>query len=149
MKLTSKLCYQVRKKGLDITINYGIKIINSNNNKYIHILPNGKICSDDLLGHDKGLKDLLPNFLVKDPFLYSGSFICLPCRVSLHVGKDTLSEDINFAEGCVKQSFASIKNFNVIKDDNLLSNECMINHEYDLSFKERQALIKACLGYLS
>lgn len=148
MELISKLIYQARIKGLDIEKNDDdVKIMNIINKKYVHILPNGKICSDDILGHDHALKDLMPKiFLVEDPF--SGSFICIPCNVMLHVGKNTSFEDITFAKHCLSQCFANIKNFHEITDCNLLSHECKIKHEYALSFKERQAFIKSCLEYL-
>lgn len=147
MKLISKLIYQANKKGLDIEKNDGVLLKNPITGKHIRILPNGKVCSDDILGHDHALKELMPEeFLIKDPF--SGSSICIPCNVMLHVGKNTSFEDITFAKHCLSQCFANIKNFHEITDCNLLSHECMIKHEYALSFKERQALIKACLEYL-
>ena len=147
MKLISKLVYQARKNGLDITKNDDdVKLMNVITKRYVKILPNGKICSDDILGHDQDLKCLLPDFLIKDPF--SGSYLSLPCNVYLHVGKKASDEDINFATHCLSQCFANIKTFKVIKDNNLLSSECMIDHNYDLSYKERQAFIKSCLEYL-
>ena len=146
MKLISKLIYQANRQGLDIDKSDGVKIKNSINKKYVHILPTGKICSEDLLGHDHALKCLMSDFLVKDPF--SGSFLTLPCNVYLHVGKDADPRDVIFAKGCLSQCFASIKNFEVIEDHDLQSHECRIKHEYVLSYKERQAFIKACLEYL-
>ena len=144
MKLISKLIYKAHKQGLEITKTDGVKIKNSVTKKYVHILPTGKIFSDDI--HDKDLKGLMPEFLVKDPF--SGSSIALPCNVYLHVGNEALQNDINFATGCLSQCFENIKTFKVIRDDNLLSSECRIDHNFDLSYKERQAFINACLEYL-
>ena len=149
MELISKLIYQAHRQGLEIDMNDGVKIKNSINKKYIHILPTGKICSEDILGHDKDLKCLMPDFIVKDPFLYSGSFLCLPMGVSLHVGKDASEEDVTFAKNCLMQSFENVKNFRVIEDHDLQSHECRIDHKFDLSVKERQAFIKACLEYLN
>lgn len=149
MEILSKLCYQARIKGLDIDENDGVKIMNSINKKYIHILPTGKICSDDILGHDKALKGLMTDFLITDPMLYSGSFLALPCDVSLHVGKKASQQDITFAKCCLMQSFAYIKTFKVVKDENLLSHECRIEHGFTLTYKERQAFINACLEYLN
>lgn len=147
MQVISKLTYQAHIKGLDVDKNDGVKIKNSINKKYIKILPNGKIFSGDIFGHDKDLKDLMPkNFIIKDPF--SGSFVCLPCKVSLHVGRETTQKDITFAKDCLNQCFENVKNFKVVKDDDLLPTECWIDHSFDLSFKERQAFIKACLEYL-
>ena len=146
MKLISKLIYQANKKSLDIDKTDGVKIMNSINKKYMHILPNGRICSDDLLGHDHDLKCLMNEFLVKDPF--SGSFLCLPCEVSLHVGKDADQRDITYSKHCIKQCFEYVKTFKVVKDDNLLPSECRIEHGFILSYKERQAFINACLEYL-
>ena len=148
MRLISKLLYKARKQGLDIERGDGVKIMNIINKRYVHILPTSTICSDDILGHDKDLKDLMKDFIIKDPFLYSGSVICLPCNVTLYVGKGALKNDINFAKDCLAQSFVNIKEFKVVRDNNLLSHECMIKHEYALSFKERQAFINACLEYL-
>lgn len=149
MRLISKLIYQAHIKGLDIDKSDGVKIKNSITKKYVHILPTGKICSDDILGQDKALKCLMNEFLVKDPLLFSGSFINIPCDVVLHVGKKASREDIKFAKHCIKQCFENLKNFNVVKDDNLLQHECRIKHNYALSFKERQAFINACLEYLN
>lgn len=149
MEIVSKLCYQARKKGLDIDKSDGVKITNPITKRYIHTLPTGKVCSDDILGQDKALKGLMSKFLIKDPFSHSGSFIGLPCEVSLHVGKDASREDILFAKDCLIQSFACIKKFSVIKDNNLLSSECRVEHGFDLSYKERQAFINACLEYLN
>ena len=147
MKVVSKLVYQARIKGLDIDLSDDdILLKNIITKKYIRILPNGKIFSEDLLGHDKDLKRLMPDFLIKDPF--SGSCLALPCIVTLHVGKKASNEDIIFAKGCLMQSFAYVKDFKVVKDDDLLSSECRIDHSFDLSYKERQAFIKACLEYL-
>lgn len=147
MNLVSKLIYQANKKGLDVDTSDGVKLKNSINKKYIHILPNGKICSDDLLGHDKALKDLMTNFIIRDPFC-NGSVISLPCNISLHVGKDTDQREISFAKHCIEQCFAYIKKFQIIKDDDLLSSECRIEHGFVLTYKERQTFIKACLDYL-
>lgn len=149
MKLISKLCYQARKKGLDVEKSDGVKLMNPINKKYVHILPNGKICSDDILGHDEGLKCLMTEFLVEDSLLFSGSFLALPCDVFLHVGKGALKNEIDFAKDCLKQSFGKIRTLNVVVDNTLLQHDCMINHKYDLSYKERQAFIKACLQYLA
>lgn len=149
MKLISKIIYQAHIKGLDIEKSDGVKLMNTVNKKYVHILPNGKICSDDILGHDAGLKELMPTFLIKDPLLFSGSVLALPCNVTLHVGRDTDQKDIVFAKHCLKQCFANIKNFRIVKDNDLLQHECRIEHEYVLSFKERQAFINACLQYLA
>lgn len=146
MKLISKLVYQANKHGLDIDLSDGVKIKNIITKKYVHTLPTGKVCSNDLLGHDKDLKDLMSEFIVKDPF--SGSCLALPCIVTLHVGKKASNEDIIFAKGCLMQSFAYVKDFKVVKDDDLLSSECRIDHSFDLSYKERQAFINACLEYL-
>lgn len=146
MQLVSKLIYQARKKGLDIYKSDSIKIQNKNTNKYIHILPTGKVCSEDILGHDKALKDLMTDFLVKDPF--SGSFLALPCNVCLHVGREASHGDIIFATDCLTQCFAYVKTFKVVKDDNLLPSECHIEHGFVLTYKERQAFINACLEYL-
>ena len=86
MELLSKLTYQANRQGLDITKTCDeVKLMNFITKKYIKILPTGKICSEDLLGHDHALKCLMSDFLVKDPF--SGSFLTLPCNVYLHVGK--------------------------------------------------------------
>ena len=149
MKLISKLCYQARKQGLDITKTCdGVKLLNTINKNYVHILPTGKICSDDILGHDKDLKCLMNEFLIEDPLLFSGSVLALPCEVSLHVGKGALKEDITFAKGCLMQSFANIRNFKVIEDHELQSHECRIDHSFILSYKERKTFIKACLEYL-
>ena len=149
MKLISKLQYQARKNGFDIDKSDGVKIMNTITKKYIHILPTGTICSNDILGHDKDLKRLMKeDFIIKDPSLFSGSVICLPCSVFLHVGKNTSKEDITFATDCLMQSFANIKSFDVVKDENLLPSECMVKHKYVLSYKERQDLINSCLEYL-
>ena len=143
MKIISKLIYQARKHGFDVTVSDGeVKLMNLINKKYVHILPNGRICSEDTLGHDKALKCLMNKFLVED-------LISLPTRVTLHVGKGVLKTDINFAKCCLYQCFANIKNFNVKEDHDLLSHECKVDHEYVLSYKERQALINACLEYLN
>ena len=147
MRLLSKLIFQARKHGLDVDRNDGVKIQNTIHKKYIHILPNGRICSEDTLGQDKDLKCLMVKFLIKDPF--SGSVICLPCNVTLYVGTGASNEDIGFAKHCLKQCFANIKNFNIKEDHDLLPNECRIEHEFTLSFRERQALINACLEYLN
>lgn len=147
MNLVSKLIYQAHKKGLGVCTNDGVKLKNSITKKYVHILPNGKVCSDDILGHDEDLKCLMPeDFMIKDPIL--GSFICIPCEVSLHVGKDTDQREISFAKHCIEQCFAYIKKFQIIKDDDLLSSECRIEHGFVLTYKERQTFIKACLDYL-
>ena len=148
MKLISKLIYQAHKQGLDVTKNGDeVKIMNFITKKYVKILPTGKICSEDLLGHDKALKGLMFDFLVKDPF--SGSFLALPCNVYLHVGNGALKSDVIFAKHCLSQCFGNIKTFKLIKDNNLLSSECSIKHNYALTYKERQAFIKACLEYLN
>lgn len=139
MKLLSKLKYKARKQGLDIDLSDGVKLTNFITKRYIHILPNGKVCSDDLLGHNKALKDLMG----EDPF--SGS---LPCDVFLHVGRNTSQQEIIFSKHCLMQCFENIKIFEVVKDNDLLQHECRVDHEFDLSYKERQALIKACLKYL-
>ena len=146
MKLISKLSYQARIKGLDVTKSDGVKIKNSITKRYIHILPNGRICSEDTLGQDRALKELMKDFLIKDPF--SGSSICIPCTVTLHVGNGALTNDIRFAKHCLEQSFANIKNFIVVEDETLLPHECRIDHEFVLSYKKRQAFIDACLDYL-
>lgn len=148
MKLVSKLLYQAKKNGLDITKNDDVKIQNINTKKYVKILPNGTICSDNTLGQDKDLKCLMNKFLIKDPLLASGSYLALPCKVYLHVGKDTDQKDIIYATQCLNHCFANIKNLEVIEDHDLQSHECRIDHSYDLSYKERQAFIKACLEYL-
>ena len=147
MKIVSKLAYQARKQGLDIDLTDGVKIQNTINKKYVHILPNGKICSDDILGQDKDLKELMVEFLVEDPF--SGSVICLPCNVTLFVGNGTREEKITFAKHCLSQCFANIKLFRVVKDETLLLSECRVEHDFALSFRERQAFIDACLEYLN
>ena len=149
MKLSSKLTYQAHVKGLDINKSDGVKIMNPVNKKYVHILPNGRICSNDILDHDKDLKGLMPEFLVKDPFLASGSFLALPVDVNLYIGKGASENDITFAKHCISQCFENMRSFNVIEDHDLQSSECKIEHEYVLSYKERQALIKACLEYLN
>ena len=147
MQLISKLTYKARKLGLNITKNDDdVKIMNIITGRYVHILPTGKVCSDDILGHDKALKDLMNDFLVKDPF--SGSSLTLPCKVYLHVGKDADPRDVTFAKHCLSQCFENIKNFKVIEDHDLQSHECRIEHNYALSYKERQAFISACLEYL-
>lgn len=142
MKLVSKLIYKANRQGLDVTKNDEVKLLNFVTKKYIKILPNGEICSDDILGHDKDLKCLMPDFLVKD------SFLALPCNVILYVGKGALQSDIIYAKHCLSQCFENIKNLEVIEDHDLQSHECRIDHNYDLSFKERQAFIKSCLEYL-
>lgn len=146
MELISKIIYRARIKGLEIEQGDEVLLRNPITKKYIKILPNGKIFSDDLLGHDSALKELLPKFITNDPF--SGSFICIPCRVSLHVGRETPDTETMFAIDCLTQSFAKIKKLEVVEDPNLLQHECRVDHKHDLSFKERQALIKACLEYL-
>ena len=151
MKLISKIKYQALIKGFDVTVNLDGEVVISNliNKKYVKILPNGKIFSDDLKGHDRILKGFMSdNFLVRDPLCDSGSFICIPMEVCLHVGRQTSDEEILFAKDCIKQCFENIKRFNVIRDDDLLSKECRIEQIHALSYRERQALIKACLGYL-
>lgn len=148
MEIVSKLIYQARKNGFDVDLNDGVLLKNIINKKYIHILPTGKICSDDLLGHDHALKGLMNEFLIKDPLLFSGSFLCLPCNVFLHVGKKALQQDIIYAKHCLTQCFANIKNFEVVKDADLLPSECRVKHKYALTYKERQDLIKSCLEYL-
>ena len=148
MRLISKLIYKAHKRGFDVTKNDDdVKIQNINTKKYIKILPNGTICSDDILGHDQTLKGLMSEFLIEDPF--SGSLLVLPCNVLLHVGKDTDQKDIIYAKHCLSQCFANVKNFKVIKDHDLQSHECRIDHSFDLSFKERQVFIRACLEYLN
>ena len=150
MGFISKLRYRARIKGFDVTTN-GDEVVISNliNKKYVKILPNGKIFSDDLKGHDRILKGFVSDkFLIKDPLCDSGSFICLPKSVCLHVGRETPIGDIRFSEECLVQYFENIKKFRVIRDEDLLSTECMIEHEFALSYRERQAFIKACLGYL-
>ena len=146
MELISKLIYRARRQGLSIDNSDGVKLMNTITKKYVHILPNGKICSDDILGHDKALKNLMGEFLTKDPFI--GSFICLPCHVTLYVGNMTSNENTRFAKHCLEQCFANIKNLKVVKDENLLPSECRIDHSYDLSYKKRQVFIDACLKYL-
>ena len=150
MGLISKIKYRARIKGFDVTTN-GDEVVISNliNKKYVKILPNGKIFSDDLKGHDRILKGFMSdNFLVRDPLCDSGSFICLPKSVSLHVGRETPIGDIRFSEECLVQYFENIKKFRVIRDEDLSPKECRIEHEFALSYRERQALIRACLGYL-
>lgn len=147
MELISKIIYQARIKGLEIEQGDEVLLRNPITKKYLKILPNGKILSDDILGHDSALKELVPSSLVlNDPF--SGSFICVPCEVTLRIGRETSDNEIFFAEGCLTQSFANIKNLTVVEDPNLLQHECRVDHKHDLSFKERQVLIKACLEYL-
>lgn len=145
MKLISKLIYQAHRQGLDINISDGVKITNTINKKYIHILPNGRVCSEDTLGQDKDLKCLMTDFLVKD---FGGYSLAIPCNVTLHVGKGALKEDIIFAKHCLNQSFASIKTFRVVEDETLLPSECMVKQEFALPYKKRQAFINACLKYL-
>ena len=150
MGLISKIKYRARIKGFDVTIN-GDEVVISNliNKKYVKILPNGKIFSDDLKGHDRILKGFMSdNFLVRDPLSYSGSFICLPMEVCLHVGRETSRGDIILSENCLVQCFENIKKFRLVRDENLSPKECRIEHEFALSYRERQAFIKACLGYL-
>ena len=150
MGLISKLIYQARKQGLDIEkTDDDVKLMNIITKKYIHILPNGKICSDDILGHDKALKCLMPEFLIEESFnSFSGSFLSLPCNVRLHIGKGALKNDVIFAKHCLSQCFENIKNFEVVEDHDLQPHECMLKHEHALTYKERQAFIKACLEYL-
>ena len=150
MGLISKIKYQALIKGFDVTVIDGEVVIkNLTNKKYVKILPNGKIFSDDLKGHDRILKGFMSNnFLIKDPLCDSGSFICLPMEVCLHVGRQTSRGDIILSENCLVQCFENIRKFRVIRDEDLLPGECMIEHEFDLSYRERQALIRACLGYL-
>lgn len=146
MELINKLIYQARIKGLEIEQGDEVLLKNLINKKYIKILPNGKIFSDDNLGHDSALKELIPSMVVNDPF--SGSFVCIPTEVTLRIGRETPDTEITFAIGCVKQSFANIRTLEVVEDQNLLQHECRVDHKHDLSFKERQVLIKACLEYL-
>ena len=145
MKLISKLIYLAHRKGLDIDTSDGVKITNIISNRYIHILPNGRICSNDILGQDTALKSMMNDFLIEE---FGGSFLALPNDVTLHIGKGTSKNEIIFAKHCLEQCFAKITNFKVKEDDNLLPTECRIEHEYVLSFKKRQAFIKACLEYL-
>ena len=147
MELISKLIYRARRQGLSIDNSDGVKLMNTITKKYVHILPNGKICSDDILGHDKALKNLMGEFLTKDPFI--GSFICLPCTVTLCIGDGVSGEDVRFSKHCLEQCFENIKNFKVVKDENLLPSECMVKHEFVLSYKKRQVFIDACLSYLN
>ena len=145
MKIISKLVYQARRHGLDIDLSDGVKIKNSVTGKYIHILPTGRICSEDTLGQDKALKGLMNEFLTGS---LNDSVIALPKNVTLHVGNGNRKSEISFAKHCLKQCFANVKIFKLVEDDGLLPSECMVKHEFALPYKERHAFIKACLKYL-
>ena len=146
MELISKLIYQARIKGLDITgMGDEVKLMNLITKRYVHIIPHGRACSDDTLGQDKALKCLMTEFLIES---FNDSIICIPCTVTLRVGDGTRIEDIRFARHCLEQCFANINNFRVVEDEDLLPHECRIEHEYVLSYKKRQAFIDACLEYL-
>ena len=122
MKLISKLSYQARKHGLDITVKSDdeVKLMNLTNKKYIHILPNGKVYSDNILGQDRALKELMTEFLIEE---FGGSFLTLPVKISLHISRDISREDLVYAKHCLEQCFANIKLFLLVKDEDLLPSE--------------------------